>query len=144
LGEIGSPLDRISVKQLTLEFSKDRRTPPSAPREWNQRMENIKQPSPNWEIVADRYTTRFLTPRDGATHFKHITHRALYTRNRNPSDTRNRKDKPCRLCHKAPESSTHLGQCPIIQSLFSRINRFGATPNRICSVLRQGTPQTQL
>jgi hypothetical protein len=61
----------------------------------------------------------------------------LYTRNRNPFDTR--KDKLCRLCHKAPESSTHLGQCPIIQSLFSRIHRFGAaTPNRICSALRRG------
>jgi hypothetical protein len=42
-------------------------------------MEIIRQPPPNWEEVADRYTTRFLTPRDGATHFKLITHRALYT-----------------------------------------------------------------
>jgi hypothetical protein len=33
-------------------------------------MESIRQPPPNREIVAEIYTTRFLTPRDGATHFK--------------------------------------------------------------------------
>jgi Zn-finger domain-containing protein len=31
LGEIGAPLDRTAVRQLTLEFSKNRRTPPRPP-----------------------------------------------------------------------------------------------------------------
>eukprot|EP00962_Isochrysis_galbana_P014598 scaffold4184_cov120-Isochrysis_galbana.AAC.13 len=31
-----------------------------------------------------------------------------------------------------------MGQCRIIQSLFSRINRLNATPTRICSPLRRG------
>jgi len=77
LGGIGAPLDRISVKQLTIEFSKNRRTPPAAPKAWDNKMASINQPPPNWEIVADRYTTRFLTPKDSATHFKHITHRGI-------------------------------------------------------------------
>eukprot|EP00962_Isochrysis_galbana_P018563 scaffold5360_cov118-Isochrysis_galbana.AAC.6 len=34
-----------------------------------------------------------------------------------------------------------MGQCRIIQSLFSRINRFNATPTRICSPLRRGGAQ---
>jgi hypothetical protein len=33
LGEIGAPLDRTTVRQLTLEFSKNGRTPPTAPKE---------------------------------------------------------------------------------------------------------------
>jgi hypothetical protein len=36
------------------------------------------------------------------------------------------------------ESSTHMGQCKVIQSLFNRINRFGATASRICTTLRRG------
>jgi hypothetical protein len=40
-------------------------------------MISIKQTPPDWAIVADRYATRFLTHKDAATHFKHITHRAM-------------------------------------------------------------------
>jgi len=34
-----------------------------------------------------------------------------------------------------------MGQCRVIQSLFSRINRLNATPTRICSPLRRGGAQ---
>jgi hypothetical protein len=119
LGEIGAPLDRTTVRQLTLEFSKDRRTPPTAPKEWDKKMLEIKQTPPDWATVADRYATRFLTLKDGYTQFKHITHRAIFTRNRTPGN--HKKDQLCRLCHKTRENSTHLGQCRIIQMLFSRI-----------------------
>eukprot|EP00962_Isochrysis_galbana_P008182 scaffold2231_cov106-Isochrysis_galbana.AAC.5 len=34
-----------------------------------------------------------------------------------------------------------MGQCKIIQSLFSRLNRLNATPTRICSPLRRGGAQ---
>jgi hypothetical protein len=136
LGDIGTPLDRISVEQLTLEFSKNIRTAPTAPKEWNKRMVSIKQTPPDWTIVADRCAARFLTHKDAATHFKHITHRAIFTRNRKPES--NKKDRLCRLCHKAKEDSLHMGQCKLIQALFSRINRLNATPIRICSTLRKG------
>jgi hypothetical protein len=135
LGDIGSPLDRISVKQLTLEFSKNKRTPPTAPNEWNKRMLSIKQTPPDWAIVADRYATRFLTQKDSATHFKHITHRAIFTSNRKSAT--NKKDQLCRLCHKKKEDSLHMG-CQVIQTLFSRINRLNATTIKICSALRRG------
>jgi hypothetical protein len=136
LGDIGSPLDRISVKQLTLEFSKNKRTATTAPKEWDKRMISIKQTPPDWTIVADRYATRFLTHKDAATHFKHITHRAIFTRNRKAE--LNKKDRLCRLCHKAKEDSLHMGKCQVIQTLFSRINRLKATAIRICSNLRKG------
>jgi hypothetical protein len=136
LGDIGSPLDRISVKQLTLEFTKNKRTAPTAPKEWNKRMISIKQAPPDWTIVADRYAARFLTHKDAATPFKHITHRAIFTRNRNSKF--NKKDRLCRLCHKAKEDSLHMGQCQVIQTLFSRINRLNATTIQICSALRRG------
>jgi hypothetical protein len=79
LGDIGSPLDRISFKQLTLEFSKNRCSPPSGAKEWDKRIAALQKATPDWNIIADRYATRFLTPRDAATHFKHITHKALFT-----------------------------------------------------------------
>jgi hypothetical protein len=95
----------------------------------------IKQTHPDWATVADIYATRFLTLKDGYTHFKHTTHRAIFTRNRKPGNQK--KDQLCRLCHKTRESSTHMGQCRIIQTLFSRINRPNATEHKICSALRK-------
>jgi hypothetical protein len=136
LGDIGSPLGRISVKQLTLEFSKNKRTAPTAPKEWNKRMIRIKQIPPDWAIVADRYATRFLTHKDAATHFKHITHRAIFTRNR--KRVSKKKDRLCRLCHKAKKDSLHIGQCQVIQTVFGKVNRLNATTIRICSALRRG------
>eukprot|EP00962_Isochrysis_galbana_P033738 scaffold11351_cov141-Isochrysis_galbana.AAC.5 len=49
-------------------------------------MISINQPPPNWGLVADRYATRFLTPKDTATHFKHIIHRAIFTHVRRCGD----------------------------------------------------------
>jgi hypothetical protein len=95
-----------------------------------------KTNNPYWAIVADRYAARFLTQKDAATHFKHITHRAILTRNR--KSAANKKDRICRPCHKATESFLHMGQCKLIQTLFSRINRLNATPIRICLALRKG------
>eukprot|EP00962_Isochrysis_galbana_P040840 scaffold14861_cov124-Isochrysis_galbana.AAC.4 len=46
---------------------------------WQARL-NIKDHV--WEDAASRCTTTFLTPRDVHTHFKHIIHRALTTRER--------------------------------------------------------------
>jgi hypothetical protein len=102
-------------------------------------MESIKQPPPNWEIVADRYTTRFSrrgmeqpTSNISLTeHFTPATATPLMLEKTNmqivPQNTR-----------ELNTFRTMPLQCPIIQSLFSRINRFGATPNRICSALRRG------
>jgi hypothetical protein len=88
------------------------------------------------KIASHRYATRFLTHKDAATHFKHITHRVIFTRNRKPE--LNKKDRLCRLCHKAKEDSLHMGQCQVLQTLLSRINRFNATTIRICFALRRG------
>jgi hypothetical protein len=73
---VGAPLDITTVRQLALEFSKNRLTPPTAPKEWDKKMIEIKPTPPDWATVADRYATRFFTLKDGYTHFKHISHRA--------------------------------------------------------------------
>jgi hypothetical protein len=52
-------------------------------------MLEIKQTPPEWATVADRYATRFLALKDGYTHFKHITHRTIFTRNRTPGNHKN-------------------------------------------------------
>jgi hypothetical protein len=43
LGDIGSPLARISVKLLTQEFSKNRRSRPSGPKEWDKRIAALQK-----------------------------------------------------------------------------------------------------
>jgi hypothetical protein len=87
--------EKVRVRK---EFSKNKRTAPTAPKERNKRMISIKETPPDWTIVADRYATRFLTHKDAAIHSKHITHRAIFTRNRKPEF--NKKDRLCRLCHR--------------------------------------------
>jgi hypothetical protein len=99
-------------------------------------MITINQTPPDWSVVAERYATRFLTLKDGATHFKHTRHRAIFTRNRLSGN--NKADRLCRLCHKTTESSTHLGQCAVIKKLFTRVYRLNGTNTKICSALRKG------
>eukprot|EP00962_Isochrysis_galbana_P001070 scaffold276_cov116-Isochrysis_galbana.AAC.6 len=68
-----------------------------------------------------------------------ISHIGRYSHaTENPISPERRDYRLCRLCHKAIEDSIHMGQCKIIQSLFSRINRLNATPTRMCSALRRG------
>eukprot|EP00962_Isochrysis_galbana_P033280 scaffold11111_cov144-Isochrysis_galbana.AAC.2 len=68
-----------TVRHLTRILSARKRKHPPAKAAWQARL-NIKDHV--WEDAASRCTTTFLTPRDVHTHFKHIIHRALTTRER--------------------------------------------------------------
>eukprot|EP00962_Isochrysis_galbana_P017492 scaffold5034_cov97-Isochrysis_galbana.AAC.1 len=73
------PLDQLTVRHLPRILSARKRKHPPAKAAWQARL-NIKDHV--WEDAASRCTTTFLTPRDVHTHFKHIIHRALTTRER--------------------------------------------------------------
>jgi len=76
------PLDQLTVRHLTRILSARKRKHPPAKAAWQARL-NVKDHV--WEDAASRCTTTFLTPRDVHTHFKHIIHRALTTREREDS-----------------------------------------------------------
>jgi hypothetical protein len=72
-----TPLDATTVKILTSLFSKQQKHKPHPSlAAWGQRLGiNDKQ----WDIIASRYNSSLLTPRDYHLHFKHITHRRIAT-----------------------------------------------------------------
>jgi hypothetical protein len=118
------PLDQLTVRDLTHLLSARKRRFPSALEAWHKRL-NLRDHE--WAEIATRYTTTFLTPRDFHTHFKHIVHRALVTRERgiNPAC-----GSMCRLCGRHREISTHVGECGVIRKIFTRINKLECLQER--------------
>jgi hypothetical protein len=75
-----TPLDATTVKILTSLFSKQQtHKPHPSLAAWEKRL-RIKDKQ--WDIIASRYNSSLLTPRDYHLHFKHITHRRIATNNR--------------------------------------------------------------
>lgn len=73
------PLDQLTVRHLTRILSTPKRKFPTAREAWRT---SLLINDHQWDEVAARCNTTFLTPKDLHTHFKHITHRALVTRER--------------------------------------------------------------
>ena len=96
LGDLDVPLDKIDVKKLTYAFSVATRVPPSCLAAWAARI------GPLPEDVGTRYNQRLLTPRDWASHFKNIMHRAMRVRSHDD------RDPGCRCCRYARENIEHL------------------------------------
>ena len=114
------PLDQLTVRHLTRILSARKRKHPPAKMAWQARL-NIKDHV--WEDAASRCTTTFLTPRDVHTHYKHIIHRALTTRERGLTP---QCGTLCRMCGLRKENSLHMGECNVIRKLFMRINSLKA------------------
>jgi hypothetical protein len=87
------PLDQITVRHLTRTLSTPKRRFPRAKDAWRKR---ILIKDHHWDEVAARCNTTFLTPTDFHTHFKHIIHHALVTRERGCSPPEN--GTLCRMC----------------------------------------------
>ena len=68
--------------------------------------------------MATLYTSPMMTARDTHLHFKHLTHRRIGTYNRFAN-----RDKTCRICRTAYESSTHLGECPRIVKILQTLDK---------------------
>ena len=139
-----TPLDRLTVKHLTLLFTAHVHKPPSCLTSWPRRLrvQALATCIPTATVSDGRHSATIATPvsvhrnsiptlapltqhfrntgllsfKDWHLYFKHILHRALSTRHR-----RGEARTVCRLCHRERESCAHLGRCRIIAHLFSRI-----------------------
>ena len=60
---------------------------------------------------GERYNTRLLTPRDWASHFKNILHRALMVRSTTTGES-------CRCCNFARENIQHFATCEVASKLW--------------------------
>ena len=85
----------------------------------------------NFPLLATRYTTGLLTPKDYAPHFKNILHRRIFVRHVNP----NARSHSCRCCRRSTETTTHLGECRRIPGMLNHI--WQATGTKV-------TPSTRL
>ena len=115
------PLDALTVKTLTTLFTSLTKVDPSFIDAWEKRLGKI-----NWLVVATKYYSKVLTPRDWATHFKLILHRAFFTRVLN----RDAPNPRCRCCHKVPETILHLGICTGIAKVWKYYDPLTHTPPR--------------
>ena len=139
-----TPLDRLTVKHLTLLFTAHVHKPPSCLTSWPRRLrvQALATRIPTATVSDGRRSATIATPvsvhrnsiptlapltqhfrntgllsfKDWHLYFKHILHRALSTRHR-----RGEARTVCRLCHRERESCAHLGRCRMIAHLFSRM-----------------------
>ena len=99
LAGIDKPLDEIRVKDITIALNNQTNVEPSCLRAWEQRIGELPPD------IGQRYNLRMLTPKDWASHFKNVLHRAMLTRAQQPGD------KQCRCCDAARESLQHFTSC---------------------------------
>jgi hypothetical protein len=124
----GIPLDELTVKTITNIYTSMKQVPPSCIAAW----ENLLGPI-RWEAVAVKYHSKILTPRDWASHFKLILHRALFTRTINPKAPSN----SCRCCHRERERIVHLARCSKLEEVWRCFDRVSRTPaNQITPTYR--------
>ena len=107
LGGIDRDLDKLTIKAITAWLVEGIKVPPSCLEAWASRIGPLPQG------VGERYNNRLLTPRDWSSHFKNVTHRALWVR---------RGEGPCRCCLHAYENLQHLATCEkIARKIFKPI-----------------------
>jgi hypothetical protein len=121
LNHSGTPLDKLTVKLLTPLFTQLQQVQPSCISAWEKLLGEV-----DWQSVAVKYSSKVLTPRDWASHFKLILHRALFTHTINPKAPSN----SCRCCHRVPERIIHLAQCSKIAQVWRQFDKLTNTPTR--------------
>jgi len=105
---LDQPLDQVSVKSFYRMLCEQARVEPSCLRAWEARV------GPLPTDIGERYSVRLLTPRDWASHFKNVLHRALLTRSRSSGE-------PCRCCGFARENLLHFASCDKAGKIFSNL-----------------------
>ena len=136
LGGGATALDKLTVKHITALFRCRLEQPPSCMANWDKRIGPI-----NWLAVAQNYSSKVLTPRDWATHFKLVLHRSFLTRIIN-------KDAPsnlCRCCGREPERLLHFASCRVIRKVWDEFSRIAGSeshsdPQFILFALRDRKP----
>ena len=113
-------LETLTVRQLTGVFRNlaESRIEPTCVKAWQARLGKI-----DFNLIASRYSTGLLTPKDYAPHFKNILHRRIFVRHINPEA----RSHSCRCCRRATETTLHLGECVRINEVLQNIWRVTET-----------------
>ena len=113
-------LETLTVRQLTGVFRNlaEPRIEPTCVKAWQARLGKI-----DFNLIASRYSTGLLTPKDYAPHFKNILHRRIFVRHINPEA----RSHSCRCCRRATETTLHLGECVRINEVLQNIWRVTET-----------------
>ena len=112
LADIGKPLDKIEVRDLTRAFVRLNAKVPTCMAAWEERLGAI-----HWREVSMRYTIGISTPRDFGSHYKNVLHRKLVTNTRNSAAP----TSDCRMCGQVQESIKHIAECTCLRDVFSRM-----------------------
>ena len=72
----------------------------------------------NWDVIRSLYSSPGLTPRDWASHFKLVLHRAFFVRRIN-SDAPNPR---CRCCGRELESLAHFASCSVLGNVWRKFD----------------------
>jgi hypothetical protein len=108
------PLDKITVKKLTLSLTLPKQVLPTCMATWERRLGDI-----DWRLVGNKYHEKLITPKDFMSHFKLILHNALLLRHKDAS----RKATGailCRLCGGAEERCMHFPRCRRLTPIWNR------------------------
>ena len=102
LGDAREPLHKLTVRALTRLFRSQDEETPTCVSSWEKKLGRL-----DWDKIKAIYASPALTPRDWASHFKNVLHRAFFSRRIN-------KDAPnprCRCCGRELESLMHFTSC---------------------------------
>ena len=112
LGNTNCPLDELTVKVLTAEFTSNLTRPPSCVSKW----EKVTSGSGGIDVrtMMTRYKVGLASPKDFGSHYKLIFHRGFLCNPHNPEAPTDR----CRACGLMRESITHFGVCSALQPVF--------------------------
>ena len=111
LGDIDADLDKVTVRMLTRGMAAVAHVQPSCIEAWRVRIGDL--PSD----IGERYNVSLLTPKDWASHFKNILHRAMWTKGHDETD------QECRCCRVAFENIQHWATCQSVQPIFRALAR---------------------
>ena len=111
-------LDKINVRELTRAFGRMAAIEPSCWKAWEDRIGALPGD------LGRMYNTKLLTPRDWASHFKNVTHRALAVRSITTHE-------PCRCCGVDEERLTHFPFCEGAKEIFAEFHSLAGSPIRV-------------
>ena len=112
---LDAPLDKVTVRLLTRALSAARSVEPACRKAWEDRVGALPKD------IGEMYNTKLLTPRDWASHFKNVMHRALLVRSVTTGE-------PCRCCGVAYENIQHFTHCEKAKDIFTELHAMSGAP----------------
>lgn len=107
---IDKPLDKVTVRDLTAAFTRQRVGAPTCKRKWEAELGQL-----DWRGIGQRYTAGLMTPKDFGPHYKLILHRTMRTRGESWQRV------PCCMCGAPHQRIIHWGACPGLRPVFDKL-----------------------